>query len=245
MNAQVKTNIEQVTRDYERDGFARVPNFFSREELNAVRREIENYSREVAPKLAASEVTFEADGKTVRNLWRMEKHSSFFDELSKAPDLLDLVRPLVHGNPVVVGVETFNKPARVGSGVPPHQDNAYFCQNPPDVLTVWIAMDAVTSANGPVFYIHGSQKGGLLPHKASGVKGNSIGLAAKYDFSNPFTGLLEPGDALIHHCHTVHFSGPNRTEFPRCGLLVVYRGSHTGTDAKLKEDYMAALALVS
>jgi ectoine hydroxylase-related dioxygenase (phytanoyl-CoA dioxygenase family) len=78
---------------------------------------------------------------------------------------------------LLVGVETFNKPARVGSGVPYHQDNAYFCQTPPDMLTIWIAMDAVTMANGPVYYVRGSQKTGMLPTKLSGVKGNSIGLA--------------------------------------------------------------------
>ena len=65
---------------------------------------------------------------------------------------------LVHGEPVNLGVETFNKPARIGSAVPAHQDNAYFCQSPPDVLTVWIAMDPVTEANGPVFYERGSHK---------------------------------------------------------------------------------------
>jgi hypothetical protein len=30
--------------------------------------------------------------------------------------------------PVLVGVETFNKPDRVGFGEPYHQDKAYFCQ---------------------------------------------------------------------------------------------------------------------
>jgi ectoine hydroxylase-related dioxygenase (phytanoyl-CoA dioxygenase family) len=39
---------------------------------------------------------------------------------------------------------------KVGSGVPYHQDIAYFCQPPPDMLTVWIAIDAVTEANGTV-----------------------------------------------------------------------------------------------
>jgi phytanoyl-CoA hydroxylase len=239
------TNIKQLRNDYERDGFVCLPRFLSADELEEVRREIKNYVHDVAPKLEASEVTFEVDGTTARNLWRMEKHSSFFDELSKAPALTQLVRELVHGDPIVLGVETFNKPARIGSGVPPHQDNAYFCQSPPDVLTVWIAMDAVTASNGPVFYAPGSHKLGLLPHKASGVKGNSIGLEGKFDMADPYVGLLEPGDALIHHCQTIHYSGPNRTELPRCGLLVVYRGSHTETNPLLKTAYEKALAQVA
>ena len=79
----------------------------------------------------------EADGKTVRNLWHMDQYDPFFKSLSQRKPILDLTRRLVHGDPVLMAVETFNKPARVGSGVPPHQDNAYFSQTPPDVLTIF------------------------------------------------------------------------------------------------------------
>ena len=88
-----------------------------------------------------------------------------------------MIAPLVHGEPLLCAVETFNKPARVGSGVPYHQDNAYFCQTPPDMLTVLIAIDAVTEANGPVYFVKGSHQGGMLPTMPSGVRGNSIGMA--------------------------------------------------------------------
>jgi phytanoyl-CoA hydroxylase len=235
-------NTGQILADYERDGVVSLHSFLSPEELKRVREELDQYTRDVAPGLAGSEVTFEADGKSARNLWRMEQHSLFFAELARKPEILEVIRPLLHGEPVNLGVETFSKPARIGSGVPPHQDNAYFCQQPPDVLTVWVAMDAVTEGNGPVYYARGSHKMGLLPHKASGVKGNSIGLAEKFEHTNPFIGLLEPGDALIHHCQTVHYSGPNRTEHPRCGLLMVYRGAHTETDPVLKAAYDQARA---
>ena len=238
-------NVEQILKDYERDGVVRVEQLLSSEEVKSVRSEIANYVRDIAPKLEASEVTFEADGKSARNLWRMEKHSSFFDNVSRKPEVINLVGRLVRGEPVTLGVETFSKPARIGSGVPPHQDNAYFCLTPPDVLTVWIAMDAATEANGPVFYARGSHKLGVLPHKASGVKGNSMVLAEKFDCADPFIGLLEPGDALIHHCQTIHYSEPNRTDSPRCGFLMVYRGEHTKTDPVMKSKYESARALVS
>ena len=237
-------NTQEIVKQYEQDGVVRVSAFLSPAETKKIRAEIERYSRDIAPTLAASEVTFEADGKTPRNLWRMEQHDPFFGELAKRSDILCLVRELVHGEPVLLGVETFNKPAKIGSGVPPHQDNAYFCQTPPDVLTIWIAMDSATEANGPVLYARGSHKVGMVPHKASGVKGNSIGLAEKFDHSDPFVGLLNPGDALIHHCQTIHYSGPNRTDFPRCGFLLVYKGSHTQTDPMLKVAYDKARASV-
>ena len=230
-----------VVSDYERDGCTRVRGFLDASLLPVVRAHLERYMREIAPRVPVADRVFEADGVTVRNLWRMEQHDPFFADLAGRKEILELVAQLVHGEPVLMGVETFNKPARVGSGVPPHQDNAYFCQSPPDVLTIWIAMDAATEANGPIFYIRGSQTA-VHPHRPSGVAGNSMGLAKMpaHDEADIFRGTLEPGDALIHHCQTIHWSAPNKTDHPRCGLLMVYRGGHTQFDQALKDSYDAA-----
>ena len=227
--------------DYERDGCIRVRGFLDAALLAQVRQNLQRYMRQIAPTIPAGDRTFEADGTTVRNLWRMEQHDAYFADLARRPEIVALVSKLVNGEPVLMGVETFNKPARVGSGVPPHQDNAYFCQSPPDVLTIWIAMDAATEENGPIYYLKGSQRG-MHPHRPSGVAGNSMGLAKMppHEQSEVFRGTLEPGDALVHHCQTIHWSAPNKTDHPRCGLLMVFRGAHTAFDPKLKEAYDAA-----
>jgi phytanoyl-CoA hydroxylase len=60
--------------------------------------------------------------------------------------------------------------------------------------------------------------------------------------SEQFCGLLQPGDATIHQCQTIHHSAPNTTDHSRLGLLFVYRGSHTQTDPTLKAAYAAAVA---
>ena len=65
------------------------------------------------------------------------------------PEIHSLVAKLVHGDPVLLGVETFNKPARVGTGVPPHQDNAYFkIPDPLKGTALWTAVHDATIANG-------------------------------------------------------------------------------------------------
>jgi ectoine hydroxylase-related dioxygenase (phytanoyl-CoA dioxygenase family) len=232
-----------MIENYERDGVIRVRGLFSQTEVLALRTELERYMREDLAQKPADARTLEPDGKTVRNLWRIEVHHPAMLPMVEKPEIVTLVSKLVHGEPLLVGVETFNKPARIGSGVPYHQDNAYFCQSPPDMLTIWIAMDAVTMANGPVHYVRGSHKHGMLPTKPSGVKGNSIGLAEApaVPLEEQFCGLLEPGDALIHQCETIHHSAPNQSDFPRLGLLLVYRGKHTQTDAALKAAYTAAV----
>lgn len=232
----------QVLADYERDGVVLIRGFLSADDVAAVCAELARYIRDDLASKPPDARTLERDEKTVRNLWRLEQHNDFFRKLGEREDIRALVAPLVHGEPVLAAVETFNKPARVGSGVPYHQDNAYFCQTPPDMLTVWIAIDAVTEANGPVFFIKGSHKQGMLPTKPSGVRGNSIGMADPpgVPLSEQFCGLLAPGDATIHHSVTVHHSAPNTTDRSRLGLLLVYRGMHTQTDPSLKAAYAQA-----
>ena len=233
-----------VIADYERDGVVRLPGLFGADEVAALRAELERYQREDLDSRPPDARTLEPDGVTVRNLWRLEVHHPALLPMVEKPALVELVAALVHGEPLLVGVETFNKPARVGSGVPYHQDNAYFCRTPPDMLTVWIAMDPVTLENGPVYYVRGSHRWGMLPTRPSGVKGNSIGLAdpPEVPLEEQFCGLLEPGDALVHHCQTIHHSAPNHSDHPRLGLLLVYRGRHAETDPELKAAYSSAVS---
>ncbi|NUQ64362.1 MAG: phytanoyl-CoA dioxygenase family protein [Pirellulales bacterium] len=238
-------DIEPLVNEYRRDGVVRIRELFRREEVEEIRRQLDRYIREVMPTVPETDRVLEADGRAVRNLWRLAEHDPWFAEIGRRPEILELVARLVNGEPVLKGVETFNKPARVGSAVPYHQDNAYFCQTPPDMLTVWIAIDPATEENGAVYYRKGSHHV-LLPHKPSGVKGNSMALAdpPQPDPAAEFLGALEPGDALVHHSQTIHRSEPNRSGRSRLALLLVYHGSHTQTDPHLKEMYDRALAQV-
>lgn len=233
-------DISRLAAEYARDGVIRVPGLFSAEKIEELRAALQHYSETVFPTLPPEDVVLEQDGKSVRNFWRMEKHDRYFETLTRVPGVLALVGALVHGDPVAMAVESFNKPARVGSAVPQHQDNAYFCYSPPDALTVWIAVDEVTEENGPIHYVRGSHKGGLQPHAPSRVAGNSMGLAAPVACTDPYVGLLAPGDALIHHSETIHYSAPNRSGRSRLGLLIVYRGAHCVKDPALLNAYKLA-----
>jgi len=227
---------------YARDGVIRIREFFASEMISEIRGELERYTREALPLQIKPDCTFEADGSTIRNLWRLEQHSEYFRLLAERPEVREVVGKLIPGELVLVGVETFNKPARIGSSVPFHQDNAYFCQTPPDVLTLWIAIDPVTVENGAVYYLKGSHRSGLLPTKSSGTTGNSIGLAEPPETpeAEQFCCTLRAGDLAIHHCQAIHHSQPNRSARSRLGLLMVYRGAHTRTDPVLMEAYTAA-----
>lgn len=235
---------EKTIEDYQRDGVVRIREFFPAETVRKIQYELDRYMSDDLATKPADARTLEADGQTVRNLWRLEEHNEFFRKLAEREEITSLVGKLVGGVPVLSGVETFNKPARVGSGVPYHQDNAYFCRTPSDMLTVWVAIDPVTAENGPVYFIKGSHKDGLLPSRPSGVTGNSVGMVdpPTTPLFEQFCALLEPGDVTIHHCETIHHSQSNYTDQPRLGLLFVYRGVHTRINEECQSAYMAAVA---
>ncbi|MEX0793409.1 MAG: phytanoyl-CoA dioxygenase family protein [Pirellulaceae bacterium] len=233
---------EELLATYRRDGVATIRGLFSAELVAQIRVELDRYVADQLPVKPADACTWEADGTTIRNLWRLERYSDYFQRLAESVPVVGLARRLLASTPVLMGVETFNKPAKVGSGVPWHQDNAYFCQSPPNVLTLWVALDRVTPENGPVGFIKGSHHGGMLPTRQSGVRGNSIGLAEppQADAEDIYRALLSPGDATVHHCQTVHSSEGNQTDHRRLALLFVFRGSETQVDPALQTVYTDA-----
>jgi len=234
---------ETIASEFERDGVIVIRQLLTSERVDEIRQEVQRYIRDDLPTRPADARTLEPDGHTVRNLWRLEQYSAYFRAISEDASLRMLVGRLLRSEPVLTGVETFNKPARVGSAVPWHQDNAYFCRQPANVLTLWIAVDEVTRENGPIRFLKGSHLLGHLPTRNSGVRGNSVGLAEppKFVEDEQLVATLAPGDATVHHCQTVHCSAPNRTERSRLGLLAVYRGVETAIDERLQAIYQQAV----
>jgi ectoine hydroxylase-related dioxygenase (phytanoyl-CoA dioxygenase family) len=232
----------ELARRYRADGYVKLPALFDPARIGEIARHIGIASARAAENMRPGDYVLEPDG-AVRNLWRLEAYDEFFAAVGNDSRVVGIVERLLGAAATLMAVETFNKPARQGTAVPPHQDNAYFCQAPPDVLTVWVAIDATTEHNGPVHYVRESRET-LLPHKGSGIPGNSMLLIdpPRYDDKRVQVGLLEPGDAMVHHCQTIHWSEPNRTESPRCGMLLVYRARHTATAPELRAAYERAAA---
>ncbi len=242
-------NIDALERQYEADGFVKIDQLLSEERLQEIERELARYATEVVPTLPPGDIVWESEllpdgSRSIRNLWRMDHHSKFFADLLLDQGLSALISRLVHGTPVATGIELFAKPARVGSAVPYHQDNAYFTLDPPDSVTCWIALDNSSEDNGCVYYGRGTHLQGLRAHMPSMVQGNSMkmgGQPAHGEFEE-VPGFLTRGGAILHHCLLVHRSEPNRSDKPRRGLLIVYKGAHCKTDPVAAKAYQQGLA---
>ena len=237
-------DIDAAKRHYESDGFVKLSGLLSSADLDELNERLAAYERDVAPTLPAVDIVWEKDAlpdgsRRIRNLWRLHEYSEFFDRFSQRRDFLELAAALVNGDPVRMGVETFSKPALVGSIVPHHQDNAYFTLVPPDCFSLWIALDASTVENGCVWYARGSHLTPGLPHEPSGVLGNSMQASSVPGGLDEVPAELSPGDAIAHHCETIHRSEPNRSAKSRRGLVIVYKGAHCRHDVAAAARYAA------
>src|SRR5438046_1088633 len=168
---------ESYKADFERDGFVIVRQFLSKAELDELSANLDRYIREVVPTLADKQAFY--DDKSRPETLKQMQHMGgdpFFQNYTRHPKWVALAEALL-GEPVTVQEpEWFNKPPGTNHATPPHQDNYYFNLKPPQVLTIWLALDPVDEENGCLRYVAGSYKKGVRPHGRSNVLGFSQGI---------------------------------------------------------------------
>jgi ectoine hydroxylase-related dioxygenase (phytanoyl-CoA dioxygenase family) len=109
-----------------------------------------------------------------------------------------------------------------------HQDSPYFMFSPPDVVTVWIALDDMSEELGPIEYVRGSHLWGDGYWESSNEffesdGGQALGMAADKagvdEFETISVAGLTAGGISIHDGRTWHGSGKNESKSrPRRGL---------------------------
>jgi ectoine hydroxylase-related dioxygenase (phytanoyl-CoA dioxygenase family) len=142
----------------------------------------------------------------------------FRNALKIAAHLLNVKETKVIGR-----VRLYLKPAHFGAEMPWHQDAAY--PGSLDLLKIWMPLDPTTSENGCLHFIPGSHLGGIKPHRPYYEK-DTTGLGLIVDSVEAFPAVvcpLAPGGATVHHCHTLHYSRPNKTDRQRRALVISCR----------------------
>ena len=233
---------DALIRDFYGHGLLIVAELFDPAKVVEIERELIRYIGQMDRR--RSDVVYEpGTDRKIRNVFHMHQDDEYFASLAREPRLLNLVKGILNDEPLLMTVELFAKPARVGSEVPYHQDNAYFNLTPDDALTVWLALADSIEENGCVRYLDGSHKLGNLPHRPSGVKGNSMGLCEVPSGSwREVAGVVRRGGAVIHHCNTIHRSEPNRSDRDRPGLLFVYKAARCRVDESRAARYREVAA---
>ena len=166
-------------------------------------------------------------------------------EIKNNKKIKELVKILLGNNFSEFGSELFAKPAKYGLPVPIHQDNKYWCLNNGNALTMWIALNKSTKKNGGVFYFKGSHKLGIFEHEPSFAPGSSQKIKyedglVRYKKQLP---ELNIGDCIIHHCYVAHGSNDNKSNLPRTGLTLRFKGEKTAVRNDVKKSYEQELKL--
>lgn len=219
---------------YDRDGFVIVRNFLSAGELADLIAQLGRYIREVVPTLPATYAFFQERDRpeTLKQLQNMNV-DLFFADYTKHPRWNELAGTLI-GEPAASDApEWFNKPPGVEHPTPPHQDNYYFCLKPPNVATLWLALDPVGEENGCLRYVAGSHTRGVRPHSATKVLGFSQGIVdyGPDDVAREQKILLQSGDLVVHHGETIHRAEANRTHHQnRRAFAMVFKGASCQRD---------------
>ncbi len=133
----------------------------------------------------------------------------------------------------VWAVQLLSKPSGHGlSAVGWHQDQQYWQQWwDGEAFTVWLALDDITVDKGPVRFVRGSHRWGLLD--GGDFFGNDLD-ALRSRMAVPADAvwdevpmLLPTGGVSLHHRLTIHGSGANTSGTARRALAIHLRSEHT------------------
>lgn len=205
----------ELRAEFQAAGFVVIRGFLPPTELRLLDEQLARYVTDVVPHLSAGDAFYEDRSRpeTLKQLHRIEQ-DAFFAEYLGHP-LWSQVAENLLGERVrrPQGAEWFNKPPGTAHATPPHQDNFYFCLNPPQVLTMWLALDPVDEENGCLRYIPGSHLRGIRPHARTATLGFSQGISDYGDMDRQLEVPIsaEPGDVLIHHGNTIHRADANQS----------------------------------
>jgi len=227
---------------FEKEGYLIVENLLSVEEVEACQAEIhrlhqfaagqesdtEKERAEVARRHVQREpfAKDETQGNNLPVLRKAEntrQYSEVFRNLAAHPKLIAVVQELTGSDDLLLFRSTLMfKPAFHGSSHGLHQDSAYWPMEPPNLVTVSIALNDATPENGcfkviPKSHLWGMQSWGHIARE-QGEQLTDRKEVAEQQTDVP----LSAGSALFFHSLMVHGSGPNTTANSRNTALYAY-----------------------
>ncbi|MBK8977353.1 MAG: phytanoyl-CoA dioxygenase family protein [Planctomycetes bacterium] len=127
--------------------------------------------------------------------------------------------------------QVFYKPAGHPGVVPWHQDESYWTRTAPaNHVTLNLLLDDADDASGCLMFVPGSHRFGLLPPLPfdSPLEAIAERLTPEQRAAfRPWAVPVRAGQATLHHCRTLHGSGPNRSSRSRRALVFNYMGPDT------------------
>jgi polysaccharide pyruvyl transferase WcaK-like protein len=233
---------EQQWNDYARDGFLPLGRVLETEELEGLRQRADDLALGNVKNpdvqmqldtggayedLPAAIRGFDHGTMLYRKIQGLETDDRF-SRLVKHPLFLEVcARQYGRHTPIsIFRAMVMNKPAGQGTVLPWHQDGGHVWALDRDPLvTIWVALDPATRANGCLEVIPGSHLLGLLSLYGSTVAAEDVARHCPEDRVLPLE--VEAGHAVLLHNWLIHRSGVNPTPAPRRAFTTCYMDGRT------------------
>lgn len=218
------TLSEAQIAQFRRDGYIKLKNVFTREELDTYRHEITDLVKELDKSLPLEKRnTYGKAFLQVMNLWR---HSELVKEFVFGKRLARLATELLGTK----GVRVYHDQAlykEAGGGYTPwHVDQVYWPVSNENTVTAWVPLHAVPLENGPLMFSIGSQKIKFgRDMEISDESEKKIQEHLKVSDFPTDESAFDLGEVSFHYGYTFHRAGPNKLEFPREVMTVIYMDS--------------------
>jgi hypothetical protein len=203
------SEMAALKQRFNRDGFLIINNYLSVTELEELRNR--------AVPLAQRLLLDQDPSRPYQNMLKsLHKHDDWFAQQLVHGRHVPLIRNLMGTNVSGMSAAWFDRPKDQIEGIMPHLDSLSGALNKAGA-TIWFALDPIAVGNGCVHYLRYSHKNIYPPIiPIPGIDTES---------ADVFAAELGPGDVVIHHASTVHWSGVNQTGLPRRAVSYFYSRS--------------------
>lgn len=226
-------------QDYRRDGFLLLPALFSRAEVQAMKDALPAAFAEDSPARV-----MEKESGVVRSVYGSHRTHEIFARMVRDPRLLVPAQRILEDEVYVHQFKVNAKLAFRGEVWEWHQDYIFWRNEDgmptANVVTVALFLDEVNEFNGPLLFVPGSHRGGVIEPRSrrGGDEGEEswkadVAAALSYTVQQDTlaelvsgSGIVAPkgpaGSALFFDGNVVHGSAPNMSPFDRMLALVTY-----------------------
>jgi non-haem Fe2+, alpha-ketoglutarate-dependent halogenase len=175
-------------------------------------------------------------GRETAQIGLLDQHTTepFIDALATHPNVLAAVESVLGPDFFLLATHFFCKYGEGESAskfVAWHQDVTYWGLEPPQAVTLWLAIDDADEENGCMQVIPGTHTGGIREHGTAQKAGNLLSINQEVPITpeeeaSAVSLELPAGHASLHDGCLIHGSLPNISNRRRCGLTLRYIPAH-------------------
>ena len=209
----------EQARQYDEGGFFLLEDALARDEVEALRAEIDPFEERQEEALRKMEGGrfFIARADEITFTTHLVRHSSRLRQFTESPLLTDVCADLVGPDVRLYWDQAVYKKPGTESPFPWHQDNGYAFVEPQQYLTCWVALTDATEDNGCPWVVPGLHRRGTLAHEYS-----DIGYVCLRDPASAVPVPAAAGSIVVFSSLTPHSTGANRTGDVRKAYIVQY-----------------------